>query len=233
MKILRKYKQPKSNPNNTIKGRNVDYWAGWCDAAVRLGFNIPPLWGSAKATWQNAKRRHTNRNFPNADVPIFYDVPGVPAGHVAVRLANGKVVTTGLNDSHMVFDSIELFERRWSSLKYLGWVEDLKRHDIITDYNPNQSGKTDEQLADEVIAGLHGNGEARKRSLGARYVAVQAIVNKRYANDGEVIYTVKKGDSLSKIAEAHKTTWQTIYQKNRAVIGNNPNRIFAGQKLKI
>lgn len=38
--------------------------------------------------------------------------------------------------------------------------------------------KTDQQLANEVLAGLHGNGDARKKSLGSRYDAVQAIVNR-------------------------------------------------------
>lgn len=40
-------------------------------------------------------------------------------------------------------------------------------------------GKTDAQLADEVIAGKHGSGDARKKSLGSRYNAVQALVNKK------------------------------------------------------
>ena len=43
----------------------------------------------------------------------------------------------------------------------------------------NATTKTDEQLADEVLLGLHGNGEQRKASLGSRFNAVQAIINKR------------------------------------------------------
>lgn len=38
---------------------------------------------------------------------------------------------------------------------------------------------TDEQLADMVIAGEFGNGDARKAALGSRYNAVQAIVNQK------------------------------------------------------
>ena len=52
---------------------------------------------------------------------------------------------------------------------------------------------TDEQLADKVIAGEFGAGDARKNALGARYESVQAIVNamsKRYnfnlAEDGSL-----------------------------------------------
>ena len=41
------------------------------------------------------------------------------------------------------------------------------------------ASKTVSQLADEVLAGKHGNGDARKRSLGSQYAAVQAEVNRR------------------------------------------------------
>ncbi|MBS8016688.1 holin, partial [Streptococcus suis] len=39
------------------------------------------------------------------------------------------------------------------------------------------SEKSDEELAREVLAGKHGAGEDRKRSLGPRYEPVQAKVN--------------------------------------------------------
>ncbi len=41
------------------------------------------------------------------------------------------------------------------------------------------TGKTVAQLADEVIAGKHGTGDARRKSLGGKYTAVQAEVNRR------------------------------------------------------
>lgn len=40
-------------------------------------------------------------------------------------------------------------------------------------------GKTIGQLASEVLAGKHGNGDARKKSLGSNYAAVQKEVNRR------------------------------------------------------
>jgi LysM repeat protein len=46
-------------------------------------------------------------------------------------------------------------------------------------------------------------------------------------------YTVKRGDSLSKIASAHGTTWQELYRLNKAAIGSNPSLIHAGLKLKL
>ena len=47
------------------------------------------------------------------------------------------------------------------------------------------------------------------------------------------IHIVKRGDSLSKIAKKYNTTWQKIYEDNKDVIGDNPRKIFIGQKLKI
>lgn len=47
------------------------------------------------------------------------------------------------------------------------------------------------------------------------------------------IYIVQRGDNLSKIAKKYNTTWKKIYERNKNVIGKNPNRIYAGQKLII
>ena len=51
--------------------------------------------------------------------------------------------------------------------------------------------------------------------------------------NNDIIYTVKKGDNLSKIAKKFNTTWRAIYKKNKDIIGNNPNLIYPGQKLHI
>lgn len=48
-----------------------------------------------------------------------------------------------------------------------------------------------------------------------------------------IIYVVKSGDTLSKIAKAYNTSWQKIYEDNKNIIGKNPNLIYAGQKLTI
>lgn len=49
----------------------------------------------------------------------------------------------------------------------------------------------------------------------------------------EIIYIVKKGDNLTKIAKKYNTTWQSIYKKNKELIGDNPNLIKIGWHLKI
>ncbi|WP_323185459.1 transglycosylase family protein [Kitasatospora sp. NBC_01287] len=44
-------------------------------------------------------------------------------------------------------------------------------------------------------------------------------------------YTVQSGDTLSDIAAAHGTDWQTLYQKNAQVIGADADLILPGQVL--
>ena len=49
-------------------------------------------------------------------------------------------------------------------------------------------------------------------------------------------YTVKSGDTLSAIAKQHlgsANKWRELYEANRAVIGDNPDRILPGQELRI
>lgn len=93
------------------------------------------------------------------------------------------------------------------------------------------AGKSDNQLADEVIAGKFGDGENRKRALGARYGAVQAIVNHKLGGGHKSrTYTVRAGDTLSGIAARYGTTWQHLQQINGI---RNANLIHVGQVLRI
>ncbi len=51
-------------------------------------------------------------------------------------------------------------------------------------------------------------------------------------NDSDY-YTIQSGDTLSSIAIKYNTTWQKLYEKNKDVIGSNPNLIKPGMKIKI
>lgn len=100
----------------------------------------------------------------------------------------------------------------------------------IGKYVPSQTTKSIIDLAYEVISGIYGNGEERKQALGSLYNDVQAKVNEILGANKSVTYTVKKGDTLSSIANKYNTTYQEIAQKNRI---KNPNLIYPGQVLKI
>lgn len=77
------------------------------------------------------------------------------------------------------------------------------------------------------------------------HLAIKDIKTKKYIDPEEyakdyrspdkehIYYIVKKGDNLSKIAKKYNTTWKDIYEKNKEIIGNNPNLIRIGLKLLI
>ena len=97
----------------------------------------------------------------------------------------------------------------------------------------NSSKKSNETIANEVIQGKWGNGNARKTALtnaGYDYNAVQAIVNQKLGASKTVTYTVKSGDTLSAIAKNYGTTYQKIAKDNGIA---DPNKIYPGQKLVI
>ena len=97
----------------------------------------------------------------------------------------------------------------------------------------NPTGKTNDQLAREVIAGKWGNGDDRKQRLtsaGYNYTVIQAIVNKLMGANKAVYYTVRSGDTLSGIASMYGTTYQKLAQMNGIA---NPNKIYAGQRIRV
>lgn len=110
--------------------------------------------------------------------------------------------------------------------------------DLISEMNgspvqPVMPKKSNEEMADEVIAGRWGNGEDRKNRLTAEgydYNAIQDIVNQKLGYHQEITYVVKAGDTLSGIASQYGTTYQALAEKNGIA---NPNLIFVGQVIRI
>ena len=49
----------------------------------------------------------------------------------------------------------------------------------------------------------------------------------------EETYEVVSGDNLSKIGKHYDLSWKELYDANKDVIGDDPNKIFPGQKLRI
>lgn len=100
---------------------------------------------------------------------------------------------------------------------------------------PAPSRKSNEQIADEVIAGKWGNGSDRRNRLaqaGYDPSAVQSIVNSKLGASAPVqkTYTVKRGDTLSGIAAKYGTSWKHLADINGIA---NPNLIYPGQVLTI
>ena len=98
---------------------------------------------------------------------------------------------------------------------------------------PAPDRKSDEQLADEVIAGRWGNGDDRRNRLsqaGYDPDAVQAIVNAKMGASARQTYTVRSGDTLSGIAARYGTSWQHLAELNGLA---DPNLIYPGQVLAV
>lgn len=161
------------------------------------------------------------------------------SGHIGIYIGDGLAVecTPAWNNDVQITAVLNIGAkngyngRYWTKHGKIPWVE------YKGVQKPSESGNTadntldqytDEQLADRVIAGYYGNGQARKNALGKRYAKVQAIVDARYAKP--VYYTVRKGDTLSGIAARYNTTWQKLKVMNNI---KNANLIYVGQKIRV
>lgn len=101
--------------------------------------------------------------------------------------------------------------------------------------DPNDKGdrKPTAELVKEVIAGKRGVGQDRVlklQSAGYDYRKVQDAVNASLKG-APVTYKVKAGDTLSKIATAHKVSVDSILKDNPSI--KNANLIKVGQEIKI
>jgi len=84
------------------------------------------------------------------------------------------------------------------------------------------------EASDKVLTGFERPKDQSEANKQRRADKGQAIYDK-YAG-GEVWYTVKKGDTLTKIANMFNTTVDMLVQLNNI---SNPNLIYPGQRLRI
>lgn len=111
-----------------------------------------------------------------------------------------------------------------------------------------ETKKSIDELAKEVISGKWGNGQERKDKLtnaGYSYKEVQGKVNEILKQDKPVkskTYLVKRGDTLTGIAKNNNMNMMDLYIKNKKLIdsenkrrGVNVNRlwVYPGQLLKL
>lgn len=100
---------------------------------------------------------------------------------------------------------------------------------------PTVAKKSVDQLANEVLAGVWGNGVVRQGKLlaaGYDYKAVQQRVNEiveQRKQKGKT-YIVVKDDTLSSIAKRYNTTVDALVKANAIP---NKNKIYVGQEIKI
>ena len=93
------------------------------------------------------------------------------------------------------------------------------------------AGRSDDDLANAVIRGEFGDGDARRQQLGVRYDAVQALVNQKLATPASSgrTYTVQPGDTVSGIAAKLGVAQSQI----TGFHSGNPNLIYPGEVLAV
>lgn len=101
---------------------------------------------------------------------------------------------------------------------------------------PTPTKKSNEEIADEVIAGKWGNGQDRKNRLSAAgydYRAIQDIVNKKLGGGGSTgheYYTIQPGDTLSGISAKFGTSISQLCAWNGI---SNADIIYAGNTIRV
>ena len=98
---------------------------------------------------------------------------------------------------------------------------------------PAEKKKTNEEIAKEVLAGKWGNGAERRNRLtkaGYDYGTIQNLVNAMVKKPFTITYIVRRGDTLSKIAQEHNTTVSHLAKLNNI---KDPNKIYEGQEITI
>ena len=182
----------------------------FCLRNVRLGYGIGGKYANAKqAMNENAKKGtlHPLSSMPtNVAVPV-YTSAGV-WGHVEV-CDHGTYYSDGVkvgkpNNSYQWGEFL-------NGVRVVSWVES------------KPAKKTNEQIANEVIAGKWGNGADRKRRLeaaGYDYGAIQKIVDQKLAPKPAAI---KVGDTV--IVSGQGT--------GNSKGGGGKTKNFAGRKMKV
>lgn len=174
------------------------------------------------------------------------------AGHVAIveRIDNANQIYTsesGWGSSTPFWNQIRKNDNgRWgigSGYTFRGCIVNPAIGEVKaggTTPSANNSNKSTDELAREVIAGKYGNGQDRKNALGSRYSEVQARVNEilkggnsSSSSSSANYYTVQKGDTLWAIAKRYYGDGNKYPQIARANNIANPNIIHIGQKLLI
>ena len=116
-----------------------------------------------------------------------------------------------------------------------GYVDmNIANDDYLSNKEPDDTiKKSIDEVAQEVINGLWGNGEDRVNKLtvaGYNAQEVQNKVNELLNANNEDTYIVKSGDTLDEIAKKYNTTVNSIPKKNNI---KDVNKIYIGQVLKI
>ena len=253
-KLINQYAYNK-NRASQIRSKDKNTFAVDCVGMVKT-----VLWGwngNTGATYGGAK--YTSNGVPDVTeggmLNLCYDVstdfskikPGEFVwlqGHCGVYIGDNLVAEStpkwknGAQLSGINGRTYEGRSRNWTKHGKLPWI--AYSGQVAPAQKPK---KTNEEIAQEVKAGKWGNYPERKARLeaaGYNYREIQDIVEKLMKKPSQkpsqapayiVEYTVKRGDTLTAIANRNKTTVEAIMKLNPQI--KDKNKIKAGQVIRI
>lgn len=145
-------------PNNYANG----YWT--CT-------NVNGTANANTKAWQTKYFDKVTKNFQDGDWVMWSKGSrSHPSSHIAMYY-QGKEFGQNQGGNGAFCLKATDFSDACGALRPKQWVKNMN----------DLSKYTDEQLADMVLQGKFGNGEDRKKALGSRYSAVQAIIDARYS----------------------------------------------------
>jgi hypothetical protein len=135
---------------------NIPCTPGLCLVYVRETFGIGPKHPTAAAGWRASTTKHTDKNFPDAWVPVWFSLSDEPAGHVALRQPDGSIWSSSHPTSNTPthHESLEdILSYYGNRMRYLGWTEDVEDVPVIVGAIPTIGADGVAQLAALPIDG--------------------------------------------------------------------------------
>lgn len=211
------------------RDNNPDYNYNMANAGSRPRVK----WWKFYCMWQWTSSGRLNGYNGNLDCNVFYGDQSTWDAYVGKSTSTVKPKPSSKTTDQL---AEEVIAGQWGNGAYrkqrltaAGYNYDAVQNAV----NAKLAKKSNDEIAQEVIAGKWGNGEDRKNRLtqaGYDYNSIQNIVNQKLGASQAVYYTVRSGDTLSGIASKYGTTYQHLAQINGIA---NPNKIYAGQKLRV
>lgn len=213
----------------------ADITEAFCETVKKAGY-YPAVYSNT--SWFNTKL--TDKRFNNYDkwVAQYYSVCEYKGNHAIWQYSSsGKVdgISGNVDMNYCYVDYPTIINGEKSKP-----ASTTTKPASATASTTKKPTKTITQWVDEVLAGKWGSGTERKTAItkaGGNYSAIQAAVNERLSKQtakeeikNERTYVVKKGDTLSAIANKYNTTVSKLAKANGIT---NPNLIYPGQKLNI
>lgn len=115
---------------NRTTDTGVQYTGGLCLQASQRGYKSAHWYPRAIDQWTAEPFKHYDRPPLGIDVPIYFSIPGIAAGHIANRLSDGRVASASKSGVHNglyihkdIDDLVAFYKSGGVQLNYLGWGE--------------------------------------------------------------------------------------------------------------